>query len=370
MKSISKAFIKGSTTVVLAGMLMGNQSCKEETKVRELRRRVQMGQVKAPPIALPQGGSFNFAYVANAQMYDILSKTSAFSTATVDPAQAFDPSGLSQDEAEVFNQCGEEETTHDVNGKIISQKSTISQKAACMIDMPQGVVSGNILDFTLTSKGGVTLKLAGVPVLPGAKFDFKRSELSLTMKVMHPLQEGGIQAGDRKVIATTSTQSFANDFGASLQLNFSGFEIGPSYYYNSPLRKVTEAGLTAGINNLKDSWNKSEPWYAMVLRNCDKYIYINAGNASDAGLVNGDILRIQNVDYRWQGEVCKSTMMGSADYIGGAVAYAKVVSVGDNMSAAVIIENDPKYPYSGEQIIKPGARVYAEKLFVPEPAKK
>lgn len=359
-----KSIIKLSLIFGIVVTSMGNQRCQEHpTKVRELKRRVQVGVLRAPSIQLPQGAQFDFQYVANAQMYHILNKTDAFSTATIDPAKLFDSTGLSQEEAQVFHQCDDEQDEISVSG--VHQKSTFSQLAACMIDMPQGIVSGNILDFTLIGKGGVSLKLNQIPSLTGASFEFQRYELSVTMRVLHPLQRGGIVPGDRKVITTTAQEKRSNDFGVGLTLNFGGFELGPSYYYRSPLRRVVDDALTASIEDLKNQWNKVEPWYAMVLRSCDKYIYVNAGNASDAGLKVGDILRIQNVNYRWQGQSCRSDLLGTVDFVGGPVGFARVVSVGDNISAAVILDRDPQYPYSREQIIRPGARVYIEKLSEP-----
>lgn len=354
--------------MAIATISMGNESCEKEEKdtgPRQLKRRIQMGAIKAPPIGLPQGGSFDFQYVANAQMYHILNKTDAFSTATVDPTQIFDPSGLSQSEAQVFHQCEDQEDYYYGNSG--HQKSTFSQIAACMIDMPQGMVSGNILDFTLVNRGGLSLGLSQIPYLTGFNFEFQRYELSVTMKVMHPLQRGGIFPGDKKVIATTAKEKVSKDFGVGLNLNFGGFELGPSYYYKSPLRKVVDDAMSSAVKDLASQWNKAEPWYAMVLRACDKYIYINAGNRTDAGLQVGDLVRVQNVNYRWQGESCRSDLMGTVDYVGGPVGYARVVSVGDNIAAAVVLDRDPEYPYSRDQIIKPGARVYVEKLY--EPAK-
>lgn len=355
---------------------MGNKSCEEKdvkVETRELKRRVQMGAVKAPPIELPQGGVFNFQYVANAQLYDVLKKTQAFSTATIDPSKIYDPNGLSTEEAQVFNQCEDEEDVYYENPNGVSYKSTFSQVASCMIDMPQGIISGNILDFSLISKGGMSLKLTQIPFLSGGNFEFQKYELSLAMRAMHPLQRGGIVSGDKKIIATTSQEKVSKDYGVGLNLNFGGFELGPHVYYRTPLRKVVDDGLTSAIQDLKKQWNETEPWYAMVLRSCDKYIYINAGNKTDAGLKEGDILKIQNVTYRWESEACRSDLMGTIDYIGGPVGYARVVSVGDNISAAVILDRDPNYPYSRDQIIKPGARVYVEKLIenqVPQKIKK
>lgn len=358
--------IKAIAVVTIAVISMGNESCEKEQvqdQARQLRRRVQMGAIKAPAITLPQGGQFDFQYVANAQLYHVLTQTQAFSTATIDPAKVYDPSGLSQEEAEVFNQCEDPDDIQNIQG--VYQKSTLSQKAACMIDLPQGIVAGNIIDFTLKNKMGLSLGLKGIPFLSGASFDFQSYELSMSMRVSHPLQKGGMQVGDRKTIATTSQEKVSNDFGFGLNLNFNGFELGPSYYYKSPLRKVVEDGLVSSINDLNRQWNKAEPWYAMVLRSCDKYIYINAGNSTDAGLKEGDLLKVQNVSYHWSGKACGSELMGAVDYVGGPVGYAKVVSVGDNISAAIILDRDPNYPYSRDQVIKPGARVYVEKLVEP-----
>jgi len=65
------------------------------------------------------------------------------------------------------------------------------------------------------------------------------------------------------------------------------------------------------LKDLKKQWDAAHPWYAMVLRNCDKSIYINAGNSTDAGLIVGDIVKVQNVKYRWQGATCGSALLGS-----------------------------------------------------------
>jgi hypothetical protein len=299
MKKMATVTKLGKLGVIFSVMTLslGNQSC-EEVKIhqRELKRRIQMGAVKAPHLVLPQGGFFDFQYVANAQLYDILRKTQAFSTATIDPAKVYDPSGLNQNEVAVFHQCedSEEDFVDSFGGT--HRKTTFSKIAACMIDMPQGIVSGHILDFTLTNQAGLHLKFNEIANLNETSFTFQKYELSVTMKVMHPLQRGGLVAGDKKVIVTTSQQKYSQDYGIGLNLNFMGFELGPSYYYRSPLRKVVDDALTASIEDLKNQWNQSEPWYAMVLRSCDKYIYINAGNSSDAGLKIGDLLRIQNVN--------------------------------------------------------------------------
>lgn len=343
--------LKVSSLVCLAGILMGVEGCQQQ-ETRNLRRRVQMGKIQAPTMMLPGGrGPFDFQFVANAQMYDILRKTGSFSTATIDPNKTYDPSGLSNDEAASFNQCTD---PLEPKGAGLHAKSTISEYGACMIDLPQGVVSGAILNFQLTSSAGTSVSLLDIPLLPSLSFDFKSYELSMALNVMDPLIVG-------QNIAATSKQSFANNLTVAATVNFGGFQLGPKLYYDSPLRQVVDNGMTMAVTDLKSQWDRALPWYAMVLRNCDKSIYINAGNKTDAGLMVNDLVRIHNVRYRWAGEVCASHLMGT-DMNENPVAWARIVSVGDTISVAKIVENDPKYPYSPDQLLKPGSRVYMEKM--------
>ncbi|MCS6838910.1 MAG: hypothetical protein NZ480_08695 [Bdellovibrionaceae bacterium] len=353
-------------------LFSGNTSCKEEQQAgtaeqgRQLRRRVQMGTIKAPEIQLPQGGKFDFQYAANAQLYHVLTKTQAFSTATIDPNKIYDPSGLSDVEANQFRRCEDQDEVMVYYRGFGYVKESFSKVAGCMIDLPQGLISGNIIDFALINKTNFRLGLPQIPLLSGFEFEFQKFELSMGMRVMHPLIQGGIQSGDRKIIATTEQNKYVKDYGFGLKLNFSGFEFGPSMYFKSPLRKVVDDALVASVTDLARQWNLKEPWYAMILRACDKYIYVNAGSTSDANLKVGDILRIHNVTYRWRGPACKagSQLLGAIDAVEGPVGYARVVSVGDTMSAALVLDNDPQYPHSRE-VIRPGARVYMEKMVEP-----
>jgi hypothetical protein len=364
--------------LTLAGLSLANTDCSEKpTKEnRALKRRVQMGRILAPQIELPQGGRFDFAFVANMQLYYLLSQTQTFTTATISPDMIYSTEGLSQEEASVFRRCEEEEAAvaEALNsgmlkpGYVLAQKTTFSSQAACMMEIPHGIVSGAILDFTMTNSAGVSIRGTQLSQFGGLDFTFQKFELAMTLKAQHPLILGGQFAGDRKLIVANQKNAYAKDYGVGLKLNFSGLELGPSFYYKTPLRRVVDDGLRNSLEDLARRWDEVEPWYAHVIRACDKYIYINAGNRSDAGLKVGDILRIQNVTYRWQGEVCRSQLLGQVDALGGPVGYARIIQVGDTISAAEILDKDPAYPYSRDQIIKPGARVYVEKLYQEPPS--
>jgi hypothetical protein len=351
---------KGLVLISLSVSVMGAQSCKEEETpvVRQLRRRVQLGKIQAPPIELPPSyGSkkFDFAYVANMQMYDILRKTQSFSTANVDPNQVFDPADLNDDAKTDFNNCSDDDQEMQVfsgNGQKLNGKVTFSKSAACMIDMPQAVISGAILDFQLTNGGGLSLGLANVKFLQALDFSFERYQLDVTLLAKSPMEIGD------HYFSTTVKKSFGNKFGASVGLNFGTITLGPKYYMQSPLSKVVDDGLTQAVNELKNNWSADDPWYAMVLKACDKFIYINGGYGNDAGLKVGDILRVQNVTYEWQDRACHSQLRGEMAL--NPVAYVKVISVGRNLAAGEIIERDPQYPHLPDRIY-PGSRVYLEK---------
>jgi len=356
--------IKGLVLSALSLSLMGNDSCggSKDSEGRILRRRVQMGQITAPPIELPPafgGKKFDFAYVANMQMYDILRRTQSFSTADVDPNQAWDPSGLDDSLKGEFNSCEEDQEiqSYDANtGQKLSgviSKTTISQSAACLIEVPQAIIEGNILDFQLTSGGGLSIGLADIKFLSALDFSFEKYRLDVTLRAKHPLERGD------HFFSTTIKQSYGKKMQLSAGLNFGAISLGPKYYFQSPLAKVVDEGLTEAVTELRNNWSKDDPWYAMVLRNCDKYLYLNGGMGNDAGLKVGDILAVKNVNYYWYGEACHSELKGETSL--KPIAYAKVISVGRNISAAEIIEHDNAYEHTGLPIY-PGARVYLEKM--------
>jgi hypothetical protein len=349
-------------------VLIFNQGCKEQdttptAEPRELRRRVQMGSIQAPVIELPKEvgrTKFDFAYVANAQMPDILNKTKSFSTANTDPNEVWNPDGLDASEKERFNQCGDDPVSMEVasfysktNVAIYGSKTSISKSAACLITAPHAEISGSIYDFSLTNGGGIQLGLSGIPFLSGLSFDIAKYTMDVELRAKAILEKGN------HYFSTTTTKSFGKNWKAAAQLNFGMLSLGPSYYSQTPLSTMVKESMTDAINELKKNWTTDEPWYAMVLRSCDKYIYINGGFGNDAGLKVGDIMKIVNMKYFWDGEPCDGYLSGVIP--DKTVAYVKITKVGRNISEAEIIENDPNYPHLPD-IIQAGARVYAEKL--------
>lgn len=354
--------VKGLALVALAGSMMGNQSCKQEPEVRELRRRVQMGKVTAPPIPLPvdqfAGRKFDLAYAANTQMSSILMNTKAFSTATVDPNDVYNPEGLSEDAKKYFNQCGDEVGTQEfdklTNAPIHMKTGDISKDAACLIGSPAGIINAQIVDFSFKDGFGVDLNLKNLPI---DMFSFQAETYQLRIG----LQAHAPYDNSAHDLAAILRDDNANKGSIGAGLNFGEFGLGLKYYYSSPLGKLVETSFTSGINDLKNKWNQDQGnrWYSMVLRNCDKYVYLDAGGANDVGLKEGDILQVKNVKYVWEEKRCASNLNREID--AEVVAYVRIKNIGRNMAEGEIIENDPAYPHIAAQIY-PGARAYLHKF--------
>jgi hypothetical protein len=348
---------KSLVLLPLALLMMGNQQCNQAPQARELRRRVEMGVIEAPAISLPEGGKFDFKFVANAQMYDVLRKTQSFSTSTVTGVPSLDE--MTQADRDAFNRCDDEVLSADQAKGLGSGKAIRSNKmstvATCMINMPQAVVQGSITGFELTNAIGLSLDLFK-PVGVGVSFDAKKSTLTMAFQADDPL------IPNHNLAATTSKAN-RQEIAVDAAINFGEFTVGPKAYFKSSLATVVSKAMQNGINDLKQQMDQNSPWYAMVLKNCDKAILINAGGAADAGLQKGDVLEVYNVRYQWKGEVCDSTLEGTLNETGEAIAVAQVEIVGDTMSQAKIIEQTATK-------IQPGSRVYVRKLIQPTPPAK
>jgi hypothetical protein len=227
----------------------------------------------------------------------------------------------------------------------------MSTVATCMINMPQAVIEGAITGFELTNSFGVSVDILK-PVDFGLSVDIKKATLTMAFQANDPL------IPDHNLAASTPRAN-RQELAVGANVNFGAFSVGPRAYFKSPLADVVQKAMVNGINDLKSQMDEASPWYAMVVKNCDKAILINAGGASDAGLKKGDILEVYNVRYRWQGEVCNSNLLNSLNASGEPIAVAQVEIVGDTMSQARIIEQT-------EVKIQPGSRVYVRKLIQPE----
>jgi hypothetical protein len=365
MKSI-KSLVKATVLMSMAGFLMGNQGCKDTADTaakRQLRRRVAMGGIETAPgsdvMPLPPdagGGSFNFGFAAVGQLQQVLRETKTFSTVN----NFYDPSSVGEADKKAFYECSASKP---------AQAFEFTNEAACMVNQPLARINARVIDFRFLRGASVDLGFSNMQFLKGISAKFDQAKLTMDFEATNPLLPGPNVNGF--VIGAIGHKEYFNSVAGKVDLSFSGLGLGLGGYYRSDMAEVVKKTMEQGFLDLKAQWDEKDSeyglaggWYAMVIKNCDSGILINAGNTADAGLKNGDILAIYNVDYQFRGPACASQL----DFMiqDKIIAYAKVVVTADTVSRAEIIENDPNYPHVDGQI-KPGSRVYMKK-FAPTPA--
>ena len=368
MKFNIKNLTKAGTLISIAALMMGNQGCPQDpvAQGRQLRRRVQMGSVTTftPSFRLPAdagGGTFNFEYAANAQLQRVLRTSQTFSTVGV----FVDPSSVSKADSDQFFQCSQKNPTRAFE---------FSDEAACMVSMPQAKVNVAITNFQFTGGAGLDIGLLDIGALKGLNFNYKQAKLTMELRANDPLILDS-STNEGQTLAAVNSKSYFKDVGGKVTLGFGAISLGFGGYMTSDMANVVEQAMTSGLTDLRSDWDKNDSsmglaggWYAMVMKNCDSGILINAGNGSDAGLMKEDIVAIYDMAYDWSGPVCNSQLRGAIVSTDLPIAYAKITSVGNTISRAQIIEKDPNYPVNMNVKIKPGARVYLKKWAPVAPA--
>ncbi|MEZ0390609.1 MAG: hypothetical protein ACAH59_00235 [Pseudobdellovibrionaceae bacterium] len=335
----------------IALLSMANQKCEDKPQSRELRRRVELGMITAPQIQLPEGGKFDFQFAANAQLQDVLRKTQSFSTSTMDGT--FELEQMTMSDREEFNRCDDDVLTSE-NSLQAKARGEHSIVATCMINAPQASINGAVTGFELTNSVGLTVNLIGsTPISAG--FQAKKAVLTMAFDADDPFIDG-------HHLASSTPKANRREFSVNFGYGFLGF----NGYFKSDLAGVVHKAMTSGILDLKKQMDQNSPWFATILRNCDTHILINAGGAADAGLKEGDVLEVYNVQYEWKGKICESQLQNSIPDTdpGKPIAVAVVRRVGDTVSRAEIIQQD-----SNGTKIQPGSRVYLKKMVPPKDSK-
>lgn len=330
-----------------AGLMMGNQSCQQQgTSQRELKRLVAMSKIVSPPIALPQGGSFDFQYVANQQVYAVLQNSDHFSMQYAPPVATTSNLNAGVD-SKVFNVSAKDKSIlRAVTANAgLPDTPVYSQNAECLINLPNAMIGGSVNSFEMIGGAGVdigftaagALNAIGVPTL-GLKIDW--AQLDLSMMATHPLTQTVLAASNVTANQTRTQVSFT--------LDVSGFSIGPSAYYQTPLANVTNKALISGVNALYGGLNNNAEgdWYSRVLVLDQNEVVMLGGN--NVGVHVGDTFNIYNETYYWDGQPCNSKYYG-----GGAsapVATIQIDMVGDEISRGKLIAQTSDAPKAGSKV--------------------
>ncbi len=339
--------LKSGMLVMTAGLMMGNQSCQQEqASQRELKRMVEMGKIISPKINLPQGGAFDFEFVANQQVYGVLQKSEHFALRYAPPVEPVPdmPSGGSQKIINVSSKDNVMLKAFAANGGF-SEKPQYSTEAECMINLPNARIAGSVNAFEMIGGAGVNIGFtqAGpidVGGLSNVGIKIQWAQLDLSMIATHPLTQGVLAAANVSSKQTKTQVSFTLDVG--------GFSIGPSAYYQTPLAKVTQKALNTGVEGIYKQMQAkdSEEWYSRVLMNHDTHLVMLGGTNVKARV--GDRFNVYNELYYWEGEPCNSRYYG-----GGAstpVATIELDWIGDEVSRGKVVAQTDQNPVLGAKV--------------------
>lgn len=335
--------LKAGALLSTAGLMMGNQSCQEQpVATRELKRIVEMGKITAPNITLPQGGSFDFQYVANQQIYSVLQNSDHFALRYGTPVVPITTGSVS---SKAFNISNGDQSMMKVsalnNG--ISEKPQYSKDAECLVNLPNARIGGSVNAFEMLGGVGVQIGFnAAGPIdvsgLTGLGFNIEWAQMDLSMMATHPLTAGLLSAAN---VTSKQTKTKVN-----FTLNVGAFSVGPSAYYQTPLAKVTDTALKSGVSSLYSGLKSKEEWYSRVLMDHDTHLVILGGK--NVGAKVGDQFNIYNEIYYWEGDPCNSKYYGGVG--SNPVASIQIDSVGDEISFGKVINQTEENPVLGAKV--------------------
>jgi hypothetical protein len=389
--------------VMIAGLSMGNEGCEEKPEsARVLKMDIEIGALKGRMVRLPNGESVDFPYVANSLFYrqvinhdhfvignpvpsslGLLSSGGSFKTMKADDASSGEaaPSGLvSGKDVSVLDQYGLLKSTRIEGASLLSGEmkerevvegkataSAVTKLPACLYDLPQALLGGEVISFEATGGGGIGIGYnSGGDVAGGVggRINFEQSRLEIGLRTDDPLSQQAITIGDG--VAHQSRVAFGIDF-------VPGVPVGLNFFFNTPITDVIRNAMDVGLDAIVDrykvllsvnrDWN--EVWESRVIYdpeivNNDTHIAFRGGYR--AGVQVGDTFNVTNLHYAWEGAACYTRLKYKIPLTTTPVAEATVVSVGDNVSVAVV-------KYLMDQKIQPGAQIKVLALKQPTPAR-
>ena len=395
--------VKAGALLGIAGLSMGNQGCEQEAKKdRILKMEVEIASLKARQVRTPTGEVIDFPYVVNSLFYRQVINHDHFvimnpvpsalslaeagqqmkagappaSVAEVRVSTTSDTSSSAEAQSELsgkdlsllnrfkFLRQARQDAAAVMSGQLTDEsvmlgKSTAQNKQplpGCLYEMPQAFMGGEVISFEATWGAGIGIgyrpggDLAGGV---GGRVNFEQSKLELGLRTDDPLTQQPVAIGDG--VANQSRTAFGIDF-------VPGVPVGLNFFFNTPISDVIRTAMTRGLDQMADryksllsanrDWN--EVWESRVLYdpelvNGDTHIAFRGGYRH--GVMVGDTFTATNMAYRWEGAPCYTRLKYKIPSTTTPVAELEVVSVGDNVSVAVVKK------YLIEQVLQPGAQI-------------
>lgn len=356
---------KVMTLVLGAGLLMGNQQCQQtptETKARELKKTIGVSLISSRPIEIPGNGSFDFQFVLNQQIYPVLQEDShfVFNYEPIFNQETF-PQVQNKLDLTKMNLSEGDYQFLEKNLQYNPPKIVFSDEVSCFVNQPQLVFYGSVNSFEMVSKIGLNLGFVnnvsstsnGIPHLG---FDTETFQLDLNMYANEALVE-------KLNIASVNVTSKQTKTQVSFFVPFQSLLFEPSFFFQTPLSKVSYSALKKAVQGIYDQITAKEKadefggWNSRVLFDHEHEITILAGKSHNVKI--GDRFDIYNQKTYWKDDngavpvPCVSKLSGVMN--GPVVATIEIIDVSEGMSIGKVI-------YETKEPRKMGALVKINKL--------
>ncbi len=364
MNTFVGRIIKVALIVSSAGLLMGNESCgkKPAPEPRALKKIIEVGRIASQPVILPDGNTFDFQFVVNQQIYNVLYESKAFAFRYEGPVIGL---GMAND-GSVMGKLNLSKASSDfyerTMGKPSDQITFPSKEAYCLFNKPQARINGSVNSFELLGGGGLGLGFNNLGPLSGgginADFKFDTYQLELQLTAWSPMKNSPL--------ASVVQKSNKTDQAGSFKLNFGLFSGGPSYYYKTPMATVTRKALDGAVNSLKEQL-KAQEWFSRVLdysESDSENGMVTIIGGTNVGMKIGDQLAVYNEITYWQGEPCNSPILYDGGVLGKPIGIVEINGVSPEISSGNLIE---VYEDFNTKFIR-GAKVMVQKLKTDDPA--
>lgn len=331
--------------VTIAAFSMGNESCDgegvpggenggKEKPTRTLKKRAAIGQIQSRPMNIEGGGQFDFAFVANMQLYSLIMDSERYVIPDLN-VDAGNGVMMNKADREIYSTW-----VHQKSFRPMAQQE-VSEDIKCLLNVPQVKLSGAIHSFEFKSKSGLEFGLppgTSIGRLKSGKINLVKSQLSLDLKASgymdRALLGGGIGIADQN----KTEIGFGIDFGA--------FSLSLRNYFESPLANVTRRALQRALDHTTEDLDR-EPWVSRVIGSHDIELVIRGGYR--AGVQKGDRFEIYNVYNRWQdsSKPCRSNYLGWRPRSEEPIAVIEAVHVGPDITAGRVVKQTLKNPELG-----------------------
>lgn len=247
--------------------------------------------------------------------------------------------------------------------KVANNTNPPSAVPACIIDIPQIRLQGNVDAFDFKSSGGFMFGFDKGGSFQGGgasiSFTLSKAEFILSLAATDPLNPGEWLAYSM----LTTDQSTVDISG---EVDFSGAYINGHWTLPEPLEKVTAAGLTGGLKQLDASYNQHtagltnagpQNWMGRVIGfNDSTHVLLNASTL--AGIKEGDTFSVYNVQHTWQvpDAPCNSAHVSETRTTDAPIATIIAHPNTETVSIGEVIWND------GVNQINLGAQVIIKQL--------